>query len=91
MGIDARATPKVAPDLLLELSNHLRLSESNYSFSEAMAAAIHSWIVADQQQRPQAVPHSRGYQWKSLFLTAPQSKSQGKRRPGRGLQLRLVW
>jgi hypothetical protein len=68
MGIDARATPKVAPDLLLELSNHLRLSESNYSFSEAMAAAIHGWIAADQQQRPQAVPHSRGYQWKSLFL-----------------------
>jgi hypothetical protein len=68
MGIDARATPKVAPDLLLELSNHLRVSESDSSFAEAIEAAIRGWIAADKQHHPQAVPHSRGYQWKSLFL-----------------------
>lgn len=68
MGIDARATPKVAPELLLELSSHLRLSESNSSFEEAIAEAIHGWIAADRQRRPQAIPHSHGYQWKSLFL-----------------------
>lgn len=68
MGIDARATPQVAPTLLHQLADHLRLAESDSSFSEAMTEAINGWIAADKARRPQAAPHSHGYQWKSLFL-----------------------
>lgn len=68
MGIDARGTPQVAPSLLRELADHLRLTGSNITFPQALADAVLAWIAADKERRPQEAEPSRGYQWKSLFL-----------------------
>lgn len=68
MGIDPGATPQLAPALLHELADHLRLTGSNFAFSQALADAVHGWIAVDKERRPHANGPSRGYQWKSLFL-----------------------
>lgn len=68
MSIDATGAALAAPHLLCLLANHLKLTGSTVSVSQALEEAIQAWMDADKERRPQAAGPSRGYQWKSLFL-----------------------
>ena len=64
---DARGTLQVPPTLVASLAEQLRRSGKKMSPTEALGAAIETWIALEQQAKQAAEP-SRGYQWKTLFL-----------------------
>jgi len=61
-----RAEFDIPASTFYALSEHLRLSGSTLTVTEALALAVQQWIAADQAG---AIP-VRGYQWKELFLPA---------------------
>lgn len=77
---DALGSEIAVPELLLQLSKHLRNTGSKLPTAQALDVAIRAWMAADQSQtqtQTQTPPtntatdpakHSRGYQWKTLFL-----------------------
>jgi Ni/Co efflux regulator RcnB len=60
----ARSATTIPPALLAELRDFLRLSGSNLSPADVIAAATRQWMAA---ARALDAPE-RGYQWKALFL-----------------------
>ncbi|MES2325224.1 MAG: hypothetical protein V4633_23460 [Pseudomonadota bacterium] len=55
------------PTLVASLAEQLRISGKTMSPTQALSAAIETWIALERQAKEAAGP-LRGYQWKTLFL-----------------------
>lgn len=65
---DARGGLQVPPTLANSLAEQLRRSGKLMSPTEALSAAIETWIALERQASEVAGGPTRGYQWKALFL-----------------------